>query len=128
MRHGVRIPEGEALHAFKTNINKYLKSIIRCKRSKISPPKYASIAVSATESKMRAMLQHFQEHLCWHRLSMWNRDGEYGEYWGPGFDGRRGNTGITTGGAEGADTSIPPPAVWVELSAEPSLKTKQRIW
>jgi hypothetical protein len=38
------------------------------------------------------MLQHFQEHRCWHRLSMWNREGEYGEY-GDGAD-RRGNTGI----------------------------------
>jgi hypothetical protein len=38
------------------------------------------------------MLQHFQEQRCWHRLSMWNREGEYGEY-GDGAD-RRGNTGI----------------------------------
>lgn len=52
---------------------------------------------------------------------MWNREGEYGEYWGAGFEGRSGNTGMTTGGADDVDTNMPPPAVCVELKVDPSL-------
>jgi hypothetical protein len=50
------------------------------------------MAVSATDRRISAMLQHFQEQRCWQRLSMWNREGEYGEY-GDGAD-LKGNTGI----------------------------------
>jgi hypothetical protein len=51
---------------------------------------------------MSAMLQHFQEQRCWQRLSMWNREGEYGEY-GDGV-GRSGNTGIAMGLAGATDS------------------------
>jgi hypothetical protein len=37
------------------------------------------MAVRATASRIKPMLRHFQEHRCWHLLSMWNLDGEYGE-------------------------------------------------
>jgi len=60
------------------------------------------MAVSATDRRMSAMLQHFQEHRCWQRLSMWNREGEYGEY-GDGV-GRSGNTGIAMGLAGATDS------------------------
>lgn len=75
-----------------------------------------------TQRHIMAMARHFHVHRCWHRLSMWNRDGEYTGT-GLGWLARSGNTGITSGWLASWQCPLPsvPPPIPLDIGAPPNL-------